>query len=351
MAERLIKNKKIFWLVTSLAMLSLIVWAHNFMIDRALAVTGTFSVTVGNSLPAISWAGQDGFHNGVTTITPEEWAQGDGVYIVTTTFAVTDGNGWADISTTTIFVYRSDVGIANCGWGTSTDLEHCYPTTSTEGSWNPTRNTGSVCARTSVSGNNANFWCTTTLSYVADPTDAGSAFAASSWLVYASSSDLSWAQATDTYTAAVVDISTLRAVIVSPSTITYPTLSADANSTNSWSTTTATSTGNTAIDIHFYGGNLTHTDLASHIPAYKQQFTTTTNLLYDGAGTIRLATTTNAASDGETHDVTIKKATTTTPGPTTADNIMWGIGIPAGQASGAYSSTTNFIATSTIVNP
>ena len=298
MAKKIIK-KKIFWLATSLALLSLVVWAHNFTIDKTMAAAPTFSVTVGNAAPTIDWTGMTGFHNGATTITPEEWAEGDGVFVVTTTFAVIDTNGWADISTTTIFVYRSDVGIANCGWGTSTDLEHCYPTTSTLSGWEPTGGAGDICDRTSVNGNYAYFWCTTTLSYVADPTDAGSTYAAQSWVVYASTSDLSW-----------------------------------------------------AIDIHFFGGSLTHeTNDAYHIPAFKQQFSTTSGLVYGGAGIAWLATTTGGVEDGVTHDVTIKKATTTVPGPTTADQIYWGIGIPAGQLTGTYSSTTNFIATSTIVNP
>ncbi len=351
MAKKIIK-KKIFWLATSLALLSLVVWAHNFTIDKTMAAAPTFSVTVGNAAPTIDWTGMTGFHNGATTITPEEWAEGDGVFVVTTTFAVIDTNGWADISTTTIFVYRSDVGIANCGWGTSTDLEHCYPTTSTLSGWEPTGGAGDICDRTSVNGNYAYFWCTTTLSYVADPTDAGSTYAAQSWVVYASTSDLSWEQGSDTYTAATIDIATNRALILSTTSLNFQTLSAGADTGANWTTTTATSTGNSAIDIHFYGGSLTHeTNDAYHIPAFKQQFSTTSGLVYGGAGIAWLATTTGGVEDGVTHDVTIKKATTTVPGPTTADQIYWGIGIPAGQLTGTYSSTTNFIATSTIVNP
>jgi len=124
-------------------------------------------------------------------------------------------------------------------------------------------------------------------------------------------------------------------------------------------TTTATTTGNIAVDIHFYGGSLTNTGNDTfHIPAFKQQFTTTSGLTYGQApsqgGVISLATsTTEGAADiiGATHDVTMKKPTTTTPGPAAADNIMWGIGIPAGAITGIYSSSTNFIATSTYVNP
>ena len=310
----------------------------------AVQIPGSTEVVSGNAPPTIDWTGMTGFHNGAP-ITLREWPN---ITIVTTTFAVQDTNGGTDVSTTTIMVYRSDVGVANCGWGTTTDINHCYPTTSTLSGWEPTGLAGDICDRTSVSGDYAYFWCTTTLQYVADPTDTGSTYAASNWVVYASTSDLSWAQGSDTSTG--VEMNTTQALILSTTTLNFPTLSAGADTGANWVTTTATSTGNSAIDIHFYGGSLTHeTNDAYHIPAFWQQFTTTSGKVYGDAGfTWSLATTTGGTADGKTHDVTIAKATTTVPGPTAADQIYWGIGIPTGQFSGTYSSTTNFIATSTI---
>jgi len=339
MAEKIVK-KKTFWLATSLVMLSLLVWAHNFTIAGDSPAT---SITVGNDAPTITSV----VFCDNNALTLNEWTQAaGGTKIATTTFTVTDSNGCSDISTTTLYLYHSD--IANCSTTAQADNTNCYPSTSTPGTvdsaWTPRYGAGNLCDRTSCSGNTATFLCTSTLYFTASSTAV--------WMAFASTSDLSYAQAnrTSNVGSAQATVNALQALEVS-NDIAYATLSAGQDSSDSWVTTTATSTGNTAIDIKFHGGSLTKSgDDSVHIPAFKQQFTTTTGLSYDAATTVWLATSTGSFT-GEVHDVTMVKATNTTPYPSSADKIMWGIGIPSGQAIGTYSSTTSFVVTSAIVTP
>ena len=154
----------------------------------------------------------------------------------------------------------------------------------------------------------------------------------------------------DAPTITSVEINTLQALEVS-NDIAYASLLPGQNSSQSWVTTTATSTGNKIIDIKFHGGSLTKTDDATkHIPAFRQQFTTTSNLTYGDATAVWLATSTGVFT-GDVHDVTMVKATNTVPYPSSADNILWGIGIPSGQLAGTYASTTYFIVADAIVGP
>src|SRR3989338_2922956 len=76
----------------------------HFLAEKVLADDVTSSVEVTNSTPTIS---NLSIYYGATSLTIPEWAAGSATYTVSTTFRVTDGNGWAEISPTTILVYRS----------------------------------------------------------------------------------------------------------------------------------------------------------------------------------------------------------------------------------------------------
>ena len=285
-----------------------------------------------------------------TDITLNEWVEGGGTYLASSTFQVQDMDGWAQISTTTILVYRSGVsGEQDCASST----QNCYrgedwtQDTVEESNWG--------CARTNTTTYTATFSCTSTLQFFTDPTDPGSAYAAQWWELYASTSDINFGYSSSTNATnspSIIDVNTLQALELSTTSITYSDVGYGSNSMNAWSTTTATTTGNVAIDIHFDGGNLTKNDDDSiHIPAFYQRFTTTSGVNYNASENIWLPTTTDAVLIGETHDITMAKPTTNPPGSSSADDIYWGIGIPVSQAVGVYSSTTNLTADDPIVDP
>ena len=311
----------------------------------------TYEPYVPNDPPTISSLV---FHNNLP-ITIPEWATGEGnnFYQATTTFSVQDDDGWETISTTTIFVYRSGVmDSGNCSTSDDANINNCYPSTSTS-AWNPTDGAGDVCDMTHNNGVDiAYFWCTTTLYYCADPTDASSVlYSGENWTVYVSTTDLTGAQhhsANNT-----VEVTTNKALEISPDTIDYSALAGNlidgSNTGKNWATTTVTTTGNIVIDIHFSGGDLT-ADGQTRIPAYWQKFTTTTGLSYTDATPIQLPTSSDWGAEygGRSHDLDMIKPTTASPGAASADNILWGIGIPSGQAAATYGSTTDLTATSTV---
>jgi len=306
-----------------------------------------------NAAPEISWL--TGLHDG-DNITIPEWAPGAGnnYYQASTTFSVQDDNGWEDISTTTLFVYRS--GVANCSSSDDANINNCYPSTSTS-AWNPTDGTGDVCDLSYHNGDDiAYFWCTTTIYYCAEATDDSSVpdYSGQIWVAYASTSDLSGEHGLLVGTGdGDVEIATNLAMEVDPTSINYSSLVGDllpgTNTGNNWATTTATTTGNRIIDIHFSGGDLTSAG-QTRIPAYWQKFTTTTGLSWTDAAAVQLPTSSDWGAEygGRTHDLDMIKPTTVSPGAASADKILWGIGIPSGQAAATYTSSTDLTATSTV---
>ncbi|MFH1820411.1 MAG: hypothetical protein ABH805_00590 [Candidatus Nealsonbacteria bacterium] len=316
----------------------------------------TVAGAVGPTAPSITFL--TSLHNGVN-ITIPEWSQGGGTYQATTTFRVQDDNLLADISTTTLFVYRSGIvaGEGTCSTTDDLDINNCYPSTSSDSVWSPTYGDGAVCALDATGVDYADFMCTTTFYYVAEATDAGSVpdYSAQNWVAFASTSDLSGAGLTkadntvNVLTNQAVALDTAGTDTINYSTVAGGNLSAGGNTGVNWATTTATTTGNIVIDLHFDGGYLSSAGLTS-IPAYWQRFTTTTSATY-GTDDIQLPTSTDWGFSGETHDLTMKKPTTTDPSSLAADQIYWGIGIPTGQAAGTYASSTTLTPTSTVVSP
>ncbi len=180
---------------------------------------------------------------------------------------------------------------------------------------------------------------------MAEATDASTTdydYSVQNWVAYASTSDINWAQGNSQDT---IEISSNPALTVDPTTITYPTLGVGANSAANWITTTVTTTGNTTIDVHFSGTNMSG---AGTLAVGHQKFTTTSPVDYGtdlGAGNTILTTT------GESRDLTMSKSTTATPAAANDDTVYWGIAIPLGQTAGAYSGTNTLTATGTVINP
>jgi len=346
----------------SMALLIVLIMSEglNLLADKVLADSiGTVQVEVTNSTPDISFpAAVPGIYYGASSLTIPEWASTLGTLRVSTTFRVTDNNGWAEISTTTIYVYRSGVGLASCDTEAENNINNCYPSTSTKDSaWHPDPSTtmfgspGAVCNRWATGTTYADFWCTTTFYYVAEATDADNSargysgnFSAENWVVYASTSDINWAQDEDG--TETIELATNAALVLGPASITYPNLGAGVNSGSSWQTTTVTTSGNVGIDVQFSGANMTGP--GDNIDVTQQLFTTTSAPKSYGDATANNTLTGSAV----THDMFLSKPTTTLPLFTAADDVYWGIAIPAPQAIGIYTSTGNTLtATTPLVYP
>jgi hypothetical protein len=272
-----------------------------------LADSASTSVTVSNATPAISATTL----NAGSAITLTENTTKT-VYATTT---VTDGNGCSTISSVKADLYRSAVGASSCDTAGEADDNHCYP-----------RVTCTVVGGTCTGGTDtaANYLCTFSLQYFADPTDSG-AYSAQNWVVNIEAGD---GAATSTDATTAVELNSLAALDVTAS-ITYGTMSANSDTGATNSTTTVTNTGNTNIDPDISG-----TDMASGgdtLTVDNQEYSAS-NFTY-GAGT-NLSTTPTSV------DITLPQRTSSE----ITDIVLWGIGIPAGTPNGSYTGTNTFTA-------
>lgn len=270
--------------------------------NSVLADTATTSVTIGNSAPSVSSVDL----NAGTVITLTE----NSTTTVTCTGTITDTNGGSDISSATSTVYRSDLG-SSC----SADNENCYQISSAS------------CSLGAPSGNDRSVTCSTDLWFFADPTDSGT-YNASTWQCEITAADAQGAHGSAT-DATPPELNTLVALDVDAS-ISYGTLSANQTIDPITITTTATTTGNAAIDVELSGTDLTG---AGTIGVGQQKYATS-SVAYSGG--VALSTSPTPLE---------LESTKPTQNPSDqADVVYWGISIPEGQAVGGYEGTNTFTA-------
>jgi hypothetical protein len=119
------------------------------------------------------------------------------------------------------------------------------------------------------------------------------------------------------------------------STLAYGSLAAAANTGAVNSTTTATTTGNIAIDATVNGNSDGMESGSNEIHISRQKYSTAP-FTYASAGT-NLTSTTTPSIEFTTSDPT---STTSLP----AFAVPWGIGIESGQANGSYTGSTTLTA-------
>jgi len=319
------------------ALLALVAVSVFFFVGYVKADTNVTTVTVGNSVPTLAVTMDR------TTITLTEnsftWASA--------TVTVTDGNGCstiADVTAQLAFGASGSTTAAADGSTCSYDGTYCYAsTTGANGLGCVATTTGTTCATTVV-----DYDCGFQIWYNAYPTDGSSPSpgnATEYWYVTASSSD-----GTDTGTATnttqTVDVGTLNALAVTGS-IAYSQTSANADTGTTDQTVTITNTGNTAGDTEVSGDVMCTTFTPpggsgacsgdSFLPG-QQKFDLASGQDYTTQKTFTLAATSSPAS--------IETVLATSTATTTAitDDTYWGIGIPSGQANGAYTGENTFTA-------
>lgn len=272
-----------------------------------LADTASTAVVVGNATPSISGT----TFNSSSAITLVE----NNTKTVYATTTITDANGCGTIVGVTANVYRSGVTAAGCDTVGEASSNSCYPVI-----------TCAVVAGTCTGGADtaANYVCTATLQYYADPTDSGT-YSAQNWVSTIVAGD---GTATSTDSTATAELNTLSALDVT-SSIDYGTLAANANTGSVNSTTTVTNTGNTNIDPDISGTDMTSG--GDTLTVGNQEYSAAPFAF--GAGT---ALSTTPASI----DITLPQRTA---GAVT-DTVSWGIGVPGGTPVGNYAGTNTFSA-------
>ncbi len=273
------------------------------------ADTTSTSVTVGNAAPSIS---ATTFNSGSAIVLTENTTTA--VYATTT---VTDSNGCGSIYGVTANIRRSGVAAASCDQVGEADNNSCYPVL-----------TCTVEAGTCTGGSDtaANYVCSTSLQFYADPTDSGS-FSAQNWTVDLIAGD---GVATTTEAAnASVELNSLAALNVDAS-LAYGTIAANTDTGALNSTTTVTNTGNTNIDPDISGTNMTSG--GDTIAVGNQEYSS--SIFTYGSGT-------DLSTSPTSLDLTLAKPTSASA---VTDDVSWGIAIPGGTPPGNYTGTNTFTA-------
>lgn len=274
-----------------------------------LADSVSTQVIVGNATPSVSGTT---FNSGSALVLTENTTA---TFYATST--VTDANGCSTINHVTTDFYRSGVGASSCDTAGEANNNSCYP-----------RAVCTVVGGSCTGGTDttADYVCSVSLQYYADPTDTGT-FSAQNWAASAYAGDGTATSTADTGTA---ELNTLLALNVTAS-IDYGTLSANTDTGAINSTTTVTNTGNKDMDPEISGTQMTSggDTLAASFQEYSA------NVFTYGAGTDLSGTPAGL-------NITLPQGTSGTV-PIT-DTVSWGIGIPGGQPAGTYSGTNTFTA-------
>jgi hypothetical protein len=289
--------KKFFALVTvGFLGIYLVFQVPILIVPRALADVATSTVTVGNAAPVVS----DISLNGGADINLTE----NTTTAVTATGTVTDYNGYQDITSVICKIYRSGVsGAENC---TSND-NNCYQVTGVTSS----------CA-----GNSCTVTCNFNVWFHADPTDSYSPQPSEYWVAWIKAIDSQGASSSATNTTQTVDVKTLIALDFTPS-IDYGTYAPGSGDASTTHVTTATTTGNAAIDVNLSGTNMTS---GSNSISVSQQHYATSIVAYSSGTALSMSATRLELDTGKP----------TTHPSNQAQNIYWGIQIPPGTPLGTY---------------
>jgi len=218
------------------------------LLPEAKADISTTSLTVGNEAPSVT---------NVSLNTGADINLSENTTVaITATSTITDNNGFLDFATTIgkAFLNASTTGC-------SADDNSCY--------------IDSGCATSSCSGNDCVLTCTFNIQFHAIPTATGSPDAADTWVAFFEVSDQSASSGSATNSTQEVDMNILTALDVE-ATIPYGVLAPGAQSPDPLNTTsTATTTGNEAIDI-----NVSGTDMCTDFPTCSAATTSITNQRY-----------------------------------------------------------------------
>ncbi len=224
---------------------------------------------------------------------------------------VSDGDGFADITSVTADFYRTSVGT-----GGGTNNNNYYQMVG-----------DAQCVPSGGSGNSEVYTCDFSVQYYADPTDAGSAYEADSWTCNMTPSDSGGAgtSASDT-----IEMNSLVAIDIS-STISYGLVNPNSNTGATNSSLTVTNTGNNSIDVQLSGTDMTS---GGNTLAVANQEYSLSPFTY-GTGTTLSATATSLAVD------LAQPTSATVP---VQDIIYWGINVPNGTPEGVYGGTNTVTA-------
>jgi hypothetical protein len=237
---------------------------------------------------------------------------------VTVTATVSDNNSCQDIQTVKTSVYRSGIGWDGCNETNEQNDNYCYALITC------TQISGTCTGSNDV---DANYTCTVSIWYHADPTDSGTQYPDQNWKNTVIAYDEALSGNTEISTG--VEMNSLVALDVTNS-INYGTLApGQANDTDRIATVTAT--GNVGLDVEYSGTDMTSG--SNIIPVSQQKYDLTGGKTWDNMDYTLSTTPTE-------RELNCQK-TTNHSNPATK-NTYFRIKIPEGQPTGTYSGTNTF---------
>jgi hypothetical protein len=234
------------------------------------------------------------------------------------TGTVTDLNGYADIVNASSTFYRQSISGANM---CTADVNNCYQIGTTS------------CSFSDCSGNICTVSCSAPLYYFADPTDAGSTYAADNWQAYLDVWDTS---STHDSASSSQELYTLSG-LTTTSTLAYGSVTVGTDTGASNATTSVNNTGNITLNLNLGGDDLYAG--ASKVSYDKQKYATST-FTYSACP---LCTVLAPTSTPGAVALGVPKSTTTVW--SSFKDIYWGISIPIGTAATTFSGFNVFQAT------
>ncbi len=314
-------------------------------VGGAHGATSTF--TVNNVLPTVA-GGTISLNGGLDIILTNPASQTPGFLL---DFVIADANscdafggGPADeIVRPVVSIFRSAIGTTTCnGTAGSYNANNCYPSGVAATVWNLSC-TASSTSCTGATDDTINYSCTFPLWFIADPTVAGTPFAAQAWSAGVAGVDNSLATGTMATATTPVELLSLVAIDLLTNAIAYTQLEPGTNMSNLTSTSSLRVVGNTGLNqllggesmcTNFNGTVPCPVSATSTIPQSEQRYATSAVAYASGA---TLQPTTSPA----TLLIQIPKPTSTsTP---TSGTTFWGIAVPGTiTLAGSYTGRNTF---------
>ena len=296
-----------------LLMLTLACIAVFLMLGIVNAETASTSASVTNSVPVASSAALP-----VITLTSNTTTNVRG------NITITDNNGCEDITSVTSTLFRTNI---TGGSGAADNNRTHYSATCVSNS--DCTAGGSDLTET--------YNCTFSMTHYADPTDAGSLYAATNWTFNVTPSD----GTTGTSDSTVQELNTLTSLSLDTSSVAFGTLALGADTGSSNTNTTIANHGNEGLDVSLTGfgssagDNLSMTCTIGTTAINKLEYNNT-GFTYGGG--IALTNTTTEL------DLDIAQGSDSTPRPT--KDVRYGFGLPSTGVEGSCTGTLTITAVS-----
>lgn len=245
---------------------------------------------------------------------------------VIVTGSVTDANSCQNISTMQASLYRSGVGYSACDTVGELNYNYCYSLVSCTV-------VGGTC--TGSTDASADYTCTVSMQYHADPTDISTVYVAENWLGTILATD-SGALTSTAEAVTAVEVSSLTAQSVD-ALVSYGNIGLGENTGATNSSISVTAVGNVGLDTDLSGVDMCPdypTCAGDTIPVANQKYSTAA-FTYSLGGT---ALSTIAT------EVELNVLKTTSDATPASKLLYWGIAIPAGIAPGTYTGANNITA-------